>query len=589
MTPVRCAALLLLLMPGPCLGSTLAPDAFEPDDVPANARLVPSTSSFQGTLHAPGDVDWSSFSAIEGRYYALELTPLGTPNGLADAALEVFDTDGRMIAFDDDRGLGLGASFLFRAERSGIHYLKVRAATGRISLFSSSGGGPETLGYSLSIAELINGKPMLDGVHLAQASVAPSVMLLVTAAARDPDGDDLRFDFDWGDGTKTFGAIARRSHAWASEGVYCVRVRARDVLGTSSGWSACAWLTVDASALSSAAALLAYCTTDYSALEVFEVRDAGGVARVGAIPVPSGNAEKPFVFRRNDGRPAAIMNSFVDSDLRKSTVFVDVDAMSERTVRPPSQVVSGRFDNPIYSRAVHLRDGRLLAVTSVVDTISNQDKTAPSQAQLEVFESDDQGASWRQLSTLVSDPADTGWSGLWQPSLTELDNGHVMLAAVEQAFRADRVCPDGSRPSYRDDTVYVARSRDGGRTWDPKVRILLGPCGADYNEPALAQLPTGDLLLVAHQASTGSLVVSYGTADARQWAAPAVVVAGSNEVEHRYPVLTPSAAGARLVFRSGARGQGWNAPIYQTTVYASGWGQVMPITKPAGLAPCKLQ
>ena len=56
-------------------------------------------------------------------------------------------------------------------------------------------------------------------------------------------GDLVRFVFDWGDGTISEtefvdpGTVVGLSHAWMSEGVYSVRVRAEDVHGASSEWS----------------------------------------------------------------------------------------------------------------------------------------------------------------------------------------------------------------------------------------------------------------------------------------------------------------------------------------------------------------
>lgn len=50
----------------------------------------------------------------------------------------------------------------------------------------------------------------------------------------DPNGDDVRYEFDWGDGSRTttdwtaLGVTATASHFWSSLGTYNVRVRAQD-------------------------------------------------------------------------------------------------------------------------------------------------------------------------------------------------------------------------------------------------------------------------------------------------------------------------------------------------------------------------
>jgi hypothetical protein len=59
----------------------------------------------------------------------------------------------------------------------------------------------------------------------------------------DPDGDNVRYEFDWGDGKTTWtdwyasGATAKASHSWAYAGTYYVKVRAQDSKGAYSGWS----------------------------------------------------------------------------------------------------------------------------------------------------------------------------------------------------------------------------------------------------------------------------------------------------------------------------------------------------------------
>ncbi len=59
----------------------------------------------------------------------------------------------------------------------------------------------------------------------------------------DDQGDQVKFIFDWGDGTTSksdfvdSGVNVSLSHNWSSEGVYSVRVRAEDTHGESSDWS----------------------------------------------------------------------------------------------------------------------------------------------------------------------------------------------------------------------------------------------------------------------------------------------------------------------------------------------------------------
>ena len=65
-----------------------------------------------------------------------------------------------------------------------------------------------------------------------------------TASTNDPDGDDLYYLFDWGDGEfsewigpKNSGQTASASHTWTEQDDYQIRVKAKDEHGVQSEWS----------------------------------------------------------------------------------------------------------------------------------------------------------------------------------------------------------------------------------------------------------------------------------------------------------------------------------------------------------------
>lgn len=67
-------------------------------------------------------------------------------------------------------------------------------------------------------------------------------MLSYTATAKDPEGDQLFFTFDWGDSTTSKTELSasftgRANHIWKDKGVYKVKAMATDSQGASSGWS----------------------------------------------------------------------------------------------------------------------------------------------------------------------------------------------------------------------------------------------------------------------------------------------------------------------------------------------------------------
>ena len=67
---------------------------------------------------------------------------------------------------------------------------------------------------------------------------------LYTTSTSDPDGDQLYYNWSWGDGTYTgwigvydSGEIVSQSHSWSKKGDYSIKVQAKDISGAESDWS----------------------------------------------------------------------------------------------------------------------------------------------------------------------------------------------------------------------------------------------------------------------------------------------------------------------------------------------------------------
>ena len=65
-----------------------------------------------------------------------------------------------------------------------------------------------------------------------------------STSTTDPNGDQVYYFWDWGDGTTsgwlgpyTSGATISQLHKWTSPGTYLVKVKAKDIYGAESGWS----------------------------------------------------------------------------------------------------------------------------------------------------------------------------------------------------------------------------------------------------------------------------------------------------------------------------------------------------------------
>ena len=98
-------------------------------------------------------------------------------------------------------------------------------------------------GY-LSVTISPNGVPGTPSVPSGAVTGKIKKTKSYTTSATDPDGDKLKYTFDWGDGKTSVtslvksGKHASSSHAWSNAGMYQVKVMATDSKGAPSiSWS----------------------------------------------------------------------------------------------------------------------------------------------------------------------------------------------------------------------------------------------------------------------------------------------------------------------------------------------------------------
>jgi len=97
----------------------------------------------------------------------------------------------------------------------------------------------------------INTTPNAPSTPSGNSSGLPATSYSYSTAAVDPDGQNVYYIFDWGDGQTTqtgwysSGATASASHSWASAGVYSVKVKAIDSMGAVSAWSSIKTVTIN--------------------------------------------------------------------------------------------------------------------------------------------------------------------------------------------------------------------------------------------------------------------------------------------------------------------------------------------------------
>jgi len=99
------------------------------------------------------------------------------------------------------------------------------------------------LNWPLMYAIIYNNPPRRPNISLGNTSGIPGANYYYYASAVDPDEDQIKYTFDWGDGTTSIvgpadsGTKISASHSWSKSATYQIRVNATDSKGATSGWS----------------------------------------------------------------------------------------------------------------------------------------------------------------------------------------------------------------------------------------------------------------------------------------------------------------------------------------------------------------
>jgi len=98
--------------------------------------------------------------------------------------------------------------------------------------------------YMTQITIITNNPPNKPTTPTGPASGKPDISYLYSTSTTDPDGDQVFYRWDWGDGTfsdwigpYTSGATASTTHSWTEQGTYNIKVKAKDTFGDESDWS----------------------------------------------------------------------------------------------------------------------------------------------------------------------------------------------------------------------------------------------------------------------------------------------------------------------------------------------------------------
>ena len=156
----------------------------------------------------------------------------------------------------------------------------------------------------------VNQPPHTPSSPSGPDSGTPGTSYDFTATTTDPDGDQVAFKFDWGDGSQSnwtsyvnSGSSASKSHFWSDEGTYEVKVKAKDIYGAESGWSAGHSITIRAVVLEIDPSSLDFDEVGKSSTKTmtFRAYNAGGGTLSGTISVNRNwMTVSPTSFEGND-------------------------------------------------------------------------------------------------------------------------------------------------------------------------------------------------------------------------------------------------------------------------------------------------
>ena len=105
-------------------------------------------------------------------------------------------------------------------------------------------------GWSDSLNVTINTPPQTPAKPTGPASGVSATSYSYSTSATDPDGDQVKYTFDWGDGATSqtglvsSGTSASLPHAWSAAGTYLVKAMATDSNSAESAWSGALTVTI---------------------------------------------------------------------------------------------------------------------------------------------------------------------------------------------------------------------------------------------------------------------------------------------------------------------------------------------------------
>jgi len=203
------------------------------------------TNAYQAANAGSND----AFIAIIG--YAPPNTPSipsGPTSGISGTSYtystSATDPDGDKVKYTFDWGDGTTSetAFVDSGTSASADHSWSTAGTYQVKAMATDSIGASS-GWSNALTVAVNTPPSTPDRPSGPRSGHIRKVYTYSTSATDPDGDQIKYTFDWGDGTTSktglidSGERAYASHRWSKPGIYRVKAMATDSEGVSSGWS----------------------------------------------------------------------------------------------------------------------------------------------------------------------------------------------------------------------------------------------------------------------------------------------------------------------------------------------------------------
>ncbi|HVQ00887.1 MAG TPA: PKD domain-containing protein [Candidatus Thermoplasmatota archaeon] len=107
-----------------------------------------------------------------------------------------------------------------------------------------TGSGLYTRKWYIFVTQQPNAPPKTPNRPSGIASGKVNTLYTYTTSTIDPNGDQVYYNWSWGDGNYRSwlgpfgsGATATANHSWTKRNTYSIKVKAKDIFGTESTWS----------------------------------------------------------------------------------------------------------------------------------------------------------------------------------------------------------------------------------------------------------------------------------------------------------------------------------------------------------------